>query len=263
MEKLCEHCGETFEAKRKDVVYCSASCRQMAYMNRKLNFNTVSDSGKISFSGITLSSGNEEPLVREEKINDVTEDIEQIDDANNNLDNTVTTTTPLESAEPKELANQESKEELKNYESKFNSAMVELFNDRELDVALNTCFYSQQSAPSLWVGIRLKCLVECLLMFSEMKYTSVDDLKEVCNAFILMTQSDCFIHLPANFPYTKYIIHLREKLKTICIANNNLERIKFRINRENKIELIVTRFELSHFLPKKKFCNLDFGEYIS
>lgn len=252
MEKICEHCGEVFEAKRKDVVYCSASCRQMAYMNRKLNFNSnESDLGKISFSEMTLNSENEESFVKEELINNGTEDVEQSDD--------VDAVSYLESTEPKELPDQE----LKNYESKFNTAMIERFNEREYDLALNTCLYSQKSAPSFWVSIRLKCLVECLLMFSEMKYTNVDDLKEICNAFILMTKSDCFIHLPANFPYTKYIIHLRDKLTSICNANDLLERIKFRISRENKIELIVTRFELSHFLPKKKFCDLDFSEYIS
>ena len=37
MEKICEHCGYLFIVKRKDVVYCSASCRQMAYLNRRLN----------------------------------------------------------------------------------------------------------------------------------------------------------------------------------------------------------------------------------
>ncbi len=96
-----------------------------------------------------------------------------------------------------------------------------------------------------------------------MKYTDVDDLKEVCNAFILLTKSDCFIELPTNFPYTKYILNLRDKLKQLCIDNNELERIKFRINRENKIELMVTRFELAHFIPKKKFGDLNFGEYSS
>ena len=80
MEKICEHCGEVFEAKRKDVVYCSASCRQMAYMNRKLNFNSnESDLGKISFSGMTLNSENEESFVKEELINNGTEDVEQSD----------------------------------------------------------------------------------------------------------------------------------------------------------------------------------------
>lgn len=249
MEKICEHCGEPFEAKRKDVVYCSASCRQMAYMNRKFNFSAnTSDQGKINFAGVTLNGENS---------------IEAIDSPNEeNLSEEVETDSSLDSNE--HIGDKESSiPEQINYESKFNNAMVELFNDREYDTALNSCFYSKKSAPIYWVSIRLKCLVECLLMFSEMKFSDVDDLKEVCNAFILMTRSDCFIELPPNFPYKNYILNLREKLKQVCINNNELERIKFRISRENKIELMVTRFELSHFIPKKKFGDLDFGEYSS
>ena len=35
MGRICGHCKEVFLPKRKNVMYCSSSCRQMAYMQRK------------------------------------------------------------------------------------------------------------------------------------------------------------------------------------------------------------------------------------
>ena len=54
MEKECKHCKQTFTVQRIDSVYCSRSCRQMAYIARKttqlktvtLN-NTIQESGQI------------------------------------------------------------------------------------------------------------------------------------------------------------------------------------------------------------------------
>src|SRR5580700_2329362 len=34
-EKTCLHCQEPFIPKRSDAQYCSASCKQLAYLNRK------------------------------------------------------------------------------------------------------------------------------------------------------------------------------------------------------------------------------------
>lgn len=255
MEKICEHCNETFDAKRKDVVYCSASCRQMAYMNRKLNISSDSVfSDKSNLTGLSINTEN--TFIESDYTEPKKNEIETINE-NSNQDF-------IEQKEiiKKEIIHSESSEPI-IYESRFNNTMVDLFNDRENDVALNSCFYSQNNAPSYWVSIRLKCLIECLLMFSEMKYCDVDDLKEVCNAFILMTRSSCFIELPVNYPYTRYIQQLRDKLKQICIDNNHVDRIKFKISKENKMELMVTRFELSHFIPKKKFNDLNFGEFIN
>lgn len=43
MEKKCQYCQQQFELKRSDSVFCSHSCRQMAYMERK----RVKDSGML------------------------------------------------------------------------------------------------------------------------------------------------------------------------------------------------------------------------
>lgn len=36
MKRICPYCETEFEAKRKDKNYCSPSCRQQAYMMRKV-----------------------------------------------------------------------------------------------------------------------------------------------------------------------------------------------------------------------------------
>jgi predicted nucleic acid-binding Zn ribbon protein len=39
MEKQCEYCHKAFEPKRADTKFCSHSCRQMDYMDRKINLS--------------------------------------------------------------------------------------------------------------------------------------------------------------------------------------------------------------------------------
>lgn len=40
-EKLCAHCGETFTPERRNGMYCSNTCRQYSYLNRKNGENNV------------------------------------------------------------------------------------------------------------------------------------------------------------------------------------------------------------------------------
>jgi hypothetical protein len=273
MEKICEHCNEQFIVNRKDVVYCSASCRQMAYMERKFNSTPekvnkkiyvipLSDTPKDETSTDVLRNDNEASI--DTLQNNEEPSIDVLEFNSKNANHTLTEFSNADKLNANEstteLIDKAPGKEYKKVSSKFLTAIGDLSNRRNYLSILNNCLYVHKNVPSYGIGMRLKCLVECLLLFSEMNLTELDDLKELCNAFTLTIGSNYYKELPAKFPYTSYLLSLRDKLKQLIIENRNDEKIQFRLSTENKIELIATRFELSHFYAKKKFCDLNFSE---
>jgi len=58
IEKTCAHCGKTFETTSKKRKYCSASCKQKSYIERKTEpfiFIVVSVERKLGFFRRLLS----------------------------------------------------------------------------------------------------------------------------------------------------------------------------------------------------------------
>ena len=274
MEKICEHCNELFIVKRKDVVYCSASCRQMAYIDRRFNsvmnnetVGTLTEiplcdmpNTKPSIDGfknnaetsIDTSPKNEESSIDASQISLTNAHHQQSDSGDEAQYHAQESTAEHLSHTPNEA--------YKDINSKFLTAIADLSNRRDYLSTLNNCLYVHKNVPSHNIGMKLKCLVECLLLFSEMNLTDLDDLKEVCNAFTLAIGSNYYKQLPDRFPYTTYIHSLRNKLKQLIIENRNDEKIQFRLSPDNKIELMATRFELSHFYAKKTFCDINFSD---
>lgn len=302
MEKSCEHCNELFIGKRSDSVYCSSSCRQMAYMERRLNpfpndvLNRMKNeesfpTGKTS---IDLSPQNQEPSIdsslkndpsinaseknQEPSIDGYTNDNEtatgrlqrnkkpSIDSLEFNLKAPHQTPIDIKSTQHTandsvtDLTSDEANTPYESVNSNFLTAIADLSNRRNHLSVLNNYLYYYKNAASYEVGLRLKCLIECLLTFSEMNLTELENLKEVCNAFTLTIGSNYYKRLPEKFPYKSYILLLRDKLKQLIIENRSAENLRFKISPENKIELLATRFELSEFYTKTRFCDINFSE---
>lgn len=222
MEKECQHCKQNFVVQRVDSVYCSRSCRQLAYMQRKKEKEQAGVSEKAISAEGTISSL---PAIMDLK----------------------TVAIP--------------KKEEKEYEV-YNSALLDeirqqIEEDRRLP-ALGSCIRIYEDIHSYWIGLRLRCLVECLLMFTEAKYTSVIDLMEICNAFTLLQRSVHYNHLPDEFPFTSIIRELRDKLKNLCLKAKKAEQIKFRMEMKDKMDLIIIRYTLAQFFVKEKFSQLNF-----
>gem|GEM_PF-6873117 len=76
-------------------------------------------------------------------------------------------------------------EKYERVESSFINTIYEFNEGRESVMDLSSCL-SRRDSASLWVSVRLRCLLECLLLFSEMKTIKVVSLLEICNAFILV-----------------------------------------------------------------------------
>jgi hypothetical protein len=124
---------------------------------------------------------------------------------------------------------------------------------------LNFILYGRESIPEIsWISIRLRCLTECLLTFSEMKFVQLNSLKEACNSFTYIIKSSFFEYLPKRYPYTSLILKLRKDLKRLCIENEDISELKFRLKSEYKKEIMLTRWELANFFPKRNFGELIF-----
>lgn len=244
MKKTCQYCKETFVAKRIDSVYCSRSCRQMAYIDRKQNIIRT-------IPPLTL---------RNEGLNNSETSIDVSETRNSIIDGSLTNKNPsIDGFSLTELDEKKQVEEKYVYvHSQFIEGITEMVNDTTNASILNNCIINEQDIPTYWIGLRFRCLVECLLLFSEMKFTTVADLMEVCNAFTTVLRSSYYTLLPEEFPYRNIMVNLKEKLKKVCLKAHKIEKIKFRLTQDDKIQLIAIRFELSQFIPKKQFNELLF-----
>lgn len=253
MEKTCQYCKERFVAKRIDSVYCSRSCRQMAYMDRKQNRIKMIPQLALGNKGLEITDlkNNKNPI-HETSING--------SEINSIIDGSLTNKNPsIDGFSLNELDEKKQVEEKYSYvHSQFIEGITEMVNDTTNASTLNNCIINEQDIPTYWIGLRFRCLVECLLLFSEMKFTTVADLMEVCNAFTTILRSSYYVLLPEKFPYRNIMVNLKEKLKKVCIKAHKIEKIKFRLTQDDKIQLIAIRFELSQFIPKKQFNELLF-----
>jgi hypothetical protein len=248
MEKTCPYCQKPFEVKRKDATYCSRTCRQMAYMNRRIS-GLIANSKKESVGNIENSNEEQETsidvLSKQSSVPNVLE--EELKPSIDTLEGNGNTLNQPE-------------EKYQGVPSSFIMEVSDLMDNREAGLELNSCLNRYHDYPSAWVSLRFKCLLECLLLFSDMRTVKVSSLMEVCNAFILIVKSKHFEHLSDNYPYTDEIVRLKEKLKRLCLKVQQSESIKFHLSKEDKIELIAMRYELAQYVPKRKFSHLNFSE---
>lgn len=287
MERLCEYCKDSFAAKRIDMLYCSHSCRQMAYMLRKATPNSSLDSLK----GLTYSAEVSTTMELENKkatgIEKLNEQITKLTDRNEKTStlsklggqkesNTKNESYPFDissnvSKDKPEISTTKTKfvettvtkkdeEHFVDHGSPFIAELAELIEERDNLSKLSVLLYNNPETAAYWVSLRYKCLVECLLTFSEMREIELDDLKEVCNALTSIIQSKSFNYLPQRYPYTNDIIEVRETIKQFCLTANEQEIVKLEFKKTTKLKMLATRWELANYVTKENFNQLNFKE---
>lgn len=220
MKHTCLYCKTEFEAPRKDKKYCNASCRQQAYMLRK----------GTAMAGFETNSNTEpqEPIQESEGIRAVI-----------NLT--------------------KNEKEFHPRAGKFIGKVVELLEQRNYEFLLQSLRRDNTERQD-WVNVRLRCLVECLLTLSERNTILLGDLAEITNAFTLLIRSSHFQNLPEPYPYTHKVKELRNKLKSIHTAAEDMEEFHLNLGKNLKIELIAMRCELRIVAPRKTYNQLQFKE---
>lgn len=256
MEYACEYCGSSYLPKRADSRYCSHTCRQLAYVLRKakpghgLNGISQDESEKISVrTDIPVRTDAEKLPVKTDPL--------PVNEHKENMPVQQSTVNHLTDKVDKE--GPEKEEKYKEYLSPYLEELAAMSSPYHNLFALHD-FFLQKIQGGIWVSERYRCLLECLLIFSEMREIDTDDLKEVCNAFTDLIQSRHFKSLHPKYPYLDEIRKMRERLKKTCIGAGERISIKYRLNREEKQRLIIIRLELAQFVHKKPFQELNFRE---
>ena len=296
MESICKYCSNSFVPKRTDSLYCSHSCRQLAYVLRKASVNTINGLNAVTHTPETLVElqNKKEPSIKtgltenypstehaedNESVNKLT-DKEHEPSIKEHLPTVYSSmTTELSvkkeaelpvNADKKEIVPEikavntiakakEEQEKYVEYSSPLINEIAELTEDRNNLHTLYSLLHNKPETSAYWVSIRYRCLVECLLTFSEMPFIDTDDLKEVCNAFTTLINSKYFNSLTSHYPYTKEIVWLRDTIKNLCLSADE-EELSLRFKKDTKLRLIATRWEMANYVPKISFTQLNFTE---
>lgn len=286
MEYLCSYCNKPFLPKRTDSLYCSHSCRQFAYVLRKSTKESVND---FSLGKVILSKEKTSETTGESEKNNLSEiqhpskpeELKEIINGTNietanlsvktvkelavNTETELSVKTDKQRIDPPittpivtENKTEAIKSDYDDHASRYVMQLDRLHAERDVWYSLSK-FFDEADESGMWVSERYRCLIDVLLTFSEMKRIELDDLKEVCNAFTDVIKSDYYQCLHHCYPYTQEIKKLRDQIKATCITTSR-EQFKYRISREHKQNLIVSRFELSQFVGKSKFSELKFKD---
>lgn len=247
MEHICQYCSKPFLPRRTDSRYCSHSCRQLAYVLRKVSVDHPSkeenELSEVNYPSNEFLQNNQEIIkkpVSEQEANEifVNSDVKEL---------SVKTV--------KQASIAKSEPEYEEYDSRFMQELCELHEKSDSWPGLNELF-ARKDLHCIWISERFRCLIECLLTLSEMKSVDLNDLKELCNAFTYMNRSKHFEELSESYPYIEDLLELRELLKSTCINAGDNEQVRFKLSRNQKQNLILTRYELSEFTPRKSFNDL-------
>ncbi len=273
MGKNCLYCGKELQFKRSTKKYCPGSCKQLAYYKRQAE----------SLSGIPAenpgTSVKEEDVIVKEPITVRQDDFtvndnkdenivlirkEQSTDAENQneKENIVkeiavkqeekvpVVKTPVQKEEPYEWV-----------ESRFINSIRGLIDvsDEEDKFSHPKKYWLPNDIQYIhWVTVRVRCLLESVIKISNCPCIDRQTMLELADAFKRLVFCDLFKWMPKNYPCTKWMTELNEKIQAFAIANNNCETIRFRLSPERKTKLIAQRFVIGDFVPKVKFTELEF-----
>lgn len=252
MERPCEYCNEPFEPKRSDALYCGSGCRQLAYVLRKAQNNPITKELNYPSTQIMVEKDllNDEPNTSTQIIkNSDYPSIQQREAFEDSRNLTINT--------DKREIESEGEKLFIEYDSSFIQDL-KVLTDKRVD---NLDFFREdENLDCEWVNIRYRCLIESLLTLSEMQSVKWDDLKEICNAFTAMIHSSDYDCLHEYYPYLKDIVSLWQSIKHLCLEADEKQPLNFKLRRSTKLDLIVTRWELAHFVRKENFSQLNFEE---
>jgi len=108
-----------------------------------------------------------------------------------------------------------------------------------------------------WVSLHYRCLLDTVLTVSNIKLIEWADLAEITNAFTFLITTTYFKELLADYPFTKEIVSLREKLNSFCLDTQEDEHVQFRLKFDTKKELLLQRYELASVFSKICFNQLQ------
>lgn len=266
MTKDCLYCGNPIVSKRSTKKYCSDNCKQLAFYKRtqsqltsppSTDYTQPDDSG---YDGFTVK---EKALTVKQTLNDnISFDQWEKGSRNEQVD----TTLLPKNFPPGQAVNVKSftvnpETHYQWVESSFIRKIAE-YVDNSTDMLLfqnPSDYWSSYYLPVVkWVSLRLRCLLENLIRLNN--YPTIDNatLITMKETFTTLISSDNFKRLPSNYPNTRFIKELEQKLALIVKGIKPHDHIRFRLSQKLKVEIIAKRFMMADFVPFVKFFDLDF-----
>ena len=138
---------------------------------------------------------------------------------------------------------------------KWIDSLYDQINERGLD----SWFYKNacEGGKSEWVSVHYLCLLGCILTIADMKAAQWNDVAELYNAFRFLSSTAYYKELPNDYPYTTDIFSLRDKLKSFCLETQQQEWVQLRLKFDDKIDLMLQRYELADSFAKISFNQLQ------
>jgi hypothetical protein len=257
MAKCCEYCGRGIEGvKRNTRKYCDDNCKQLAYYSRKgMSWGRCGLSGSVDVpfnvkSDFTL---NDKGSADSEQQTVVVQKSEMPTMANEVV--------PVKSAQlitTNAIVDQPYR--------KVQSALLRSIERTVMQVEkyfeLPENYWTSEAISNVkWVTVRLRCVLENLLRLSRVGQIDGKTIQQLSDALNSLQNSVYFRCLPRKYPFTAFILELKEKFQRMCQPGPS-KRIPFRLSPERKAQFMAYRFVFLHFVPHLKFGELEFSDGI-
>jgi hypothetical protein len=257
MAKCCEFCGRAIEGfKRNTRKYCDDNCKQLAYYARQgMNWGRpeLSGSGDLPLSVkpyFTSSDKNNADLEKETFVEQKTITLP--------IEKQVVEVKPVHQIHQNPPALQP----YRKVQSSLLNAIERNREQVEKYFEVPEHYWTQDTISCVkWVTVRVRCLLENLLRLSTLGNIDNRTIQQLFKALSELKDSVYFRCLPMNYPFTKFILELKEKFQGISLPAQS-RRISFRLSPERKAQFMAYRFVILHFVPKAKFSQLDFSDGI-
>ncbi len=276
MLHYCSHCRTEFVAKRKDKIYCSNSCKQMAFIRRQ---NAPEKSTALDFQNVNIIKRQLIESSIGQGINyQYADNFKTSTNFHDDNPSKIFGFVGFEDDSIKEFKSKTSIDkqtvnELSNAIDGLNAQTVNksrLISETEyipircrwIDdlyerFKIERNWFYDNVYQVEWVSVRYRSLLEYVLLLSRINVIDWTDLAELTNAFTFLISTQQFNDLPINYPYKKDIVLLRDKLKAYCSETQGDDWIQFRLKHDTKKELLFQRFELAQNFPKLSFKQLQ------
>ena len=296
--KSCLHCGSAMQTQRSTKKYCSESCKQTAFHNRCIQSVEVNDNDQsieenedriendeLQSDKAANDADNVKETMKQAVFVPITEAQSPEDEGYNveektlqlNSNNTKKSSVQKEVIDDKLSVKVLSKNNINtsrhkeieedSYEfikSKIVEAIEEYLEDNDQDAFMltntNRYWYGRELEAVKWVSLRFRSIIESMLYLNPLRKFESKHIIKVSEGLKSIINSIYFKSLPANYPFTKRIREMSQKLQksTKNFTGREIE-IEFPpIAFQKKVRLIAMRFQLAQFVPKVKFSTLKF-----
>ena len=250
--KDCLICSTPFTPERSTKKYCSDNCKQIAFYQRNgilgLQLNNTKD--------ITTESSEPSPSTEQPAVTHISFSGEE--PFNDKRESTLGS---------KFLAGKFDKTEYQPVRSSFIEAVADAIDEADCIERMFNDHFSPWSGNTREavkkINIRLRSLLENLLLLSRQSIISRKTFVIIRNAFNNICGSVYFKTLPTDYPYTGFIKEIENICNQTAADHKKGTDFRLRLSLKRKIEFISVRFILSASTPFVSFHDLDFEDKVT